>query len=133
MAIFKPDSITINVYDDYIDIPSALAGGFIDDWKEGIAFNIIGTCTGTLITSFTSYKTSMFWNLSILKSHIVNNYMKTEYHVDFSPELFELDDHIKLFENGQYLKKTIGHYMLIRNICPRDLKNNINSTKVLLD
>lgn len=133
MAIFKPDSITINVYDDYIDIPSALAGGFIDDWKEGIAFNIIGTCTGTLITSFTSYKTSMFWNLSILKSHIVNNYMKTEYHVDFSPELFELDDHIKLFENGQYLKKTIGHYMLIRNICPRDLKNNINNTKVLLD
>ena len=84
MAIFKPDSIIVNIYDDYIDIPSALAGGFIDDWKEGIAFNFIGTCTGNLVTSFTSYKTNMFWNLSTLKSHIVNNYMKTEYHIDFS-------------------------------------------------
>lgn len=133
MAIFKPDNIVVNTYEDYIDIPSALAGGYLDDWKEGIAFNLVGTCTGTLLTSFSSEKTSMYWKLSILKSHIVNNYMKTEYYIDFSPELFELEDDIKIFEKNQYFKKTIGFYMLIRDICPRDLKKNINNAKILIE
>jgi len=133
MAIFKPDNIVVNTYEDYIDIPSALAGGYFDDWEEGIAFNLIGKCTGTLITAFLSYKTTMYWKLSILKSHLVNNYMKTEYYLDFSPELFEFDNDIKLFEKNPYFKKTIGYYMLMRDICSRDLKKNINNTKILLD
>jgi hypothetical protein len=132
MAIFKPDPIIINIYDDYIDIPSAMAGGYMDDWEEGIAFCLYGTCTGKLTTNFGSFETSMFWSLNILKSYLIENYMKTRYVVNFSPELFELDNDIQLFENNEYFKKTIGHIMLIKDICPRDLKTNFNKPKLLM-